>query len=124
MSLSDDSRDQGSLRPERTFQDRHGEPRASAFPADHDAAADGDSRSSVLERAFQVLKLVANEDRPMNLTEMSRGVKLPLPTMHRLAKTLVNLRALERNHGRYTLGPVWSEWSDATLEREPAPRVD
>ncbi|GAA2678720.1 IclR helix-turn-helix domain-containing protein [Actinosynnema pretiosum] len=74
----------------------------------------------MLVRAFQMLELVANEDRPMNLTEMSRGVQLPLPTTHRLAKTLVRLRALERDHGRYTLGPVWSEWTDATPQREPA----
>ncbi|GAB2992271.1 hypothetical protein GCM10027184_53030 [Saccharothrix stipae] len=60
-----------------------------------------------------MLEVVSNQDRPMNLTEMSLAVKLPLPTTHRLAKALVRLRALERDHGRYTLGPVWSEWSGA-----------
>ncbi|MFC6093946.1 helix-turn-helix domain-containing protein [Saccharothrix lopnurensis] len=80
--------------------------------------AGSDSRSSVLERAFQVLELVAHEDRPLNLTEMSRAVELPLPTTHRVAKALVKLRALEKNDGRYTLGPVWSEWAGVTGERE------
>ncbi|MFC6094392.1 helix-turn-helix domain-containing protein [Saccharothrix lopnurensis] len=120
MSFIDDGRDRGVLRSERPVEDRHVEPEAPGAPGDPDTAAGDGSRSSVLERAFQMLKLVANEKRPMNLTEMSRAVRLPLPTTYRLAKALVRLRALERDRGRYTLGPVWSEWSDATLERQPA----
>ncbi|WP_082403480.1 helix-turn-helix domain-containing protein [Saccharothrix sp. NRRL B-16348] len=124
VSLGDDSRDEGPLRPDRASRDQQIEPQASVSLADQGTTADGGSRPSVLERAFQILELVANEDRPMNLTEMSRAVKLPLPTTHRLAKSLVKLRALERNHGRFTLGPVWSEWPDATLEQGPARRVE
>ncbi|MGM1060900.1 helix-turn-helix domain-containing protein [Saccharothrix sp. Mg75] len=78
-----------------------------------DAVGDG-GRGSVLERAFQVLEQVASGARPLNLTEMSRAARLPLPTTYRLAKTLVQLGALEKESGRYTLGPVWSEWSETT----------
>ncbi|MFE9751035.1 helix-turn-helix domain-containing protein [Saccharothrix saharensis] len=71
-------------------------------------------RASVLERAFHVLEQVAQGARPLNLTEVSRAAQLPLPTTYRLAKALVELRALEKASGRYTLGPVWSEWCATT----------
>ncbi len=64
-----------------------------------------------------MLESVANGNKPLNLTEMSRATKLPLPTTYRVAKALVNLRALEKNEdGRYILGPLWSEWSEAAVE--------
>ncbi|MGM1059414.1 helix-turn-helix domain-containing protein [Saccharothrix sp. Mg75] len=69
-------------------------------------------RNSVLDRAFQMLDKVASGERPLNLTEMSRAAKLPLPTTYRLAKALVRLGALEKDAGRYTLGPVWWQWCE------------
>ena len=79
-----------------------------------DDAVDDGGRGSVLERAFKVLEQVASGERPLNLTEVSRAADLPLPTTYRLAKTLVKLGALEKDAGRYTLGPVWSEWCETT----------
>ncbi|MDU0293001.1 helix-turn-helix domain-containing protein [Saccharothrix longispora] len=82
-------------------------------------AAENAGRGSVLERAFQVLEQVASGARPLNLTEMSRAARLPLPTTYRLAKSLVKLGALEKDAGRYTLGPVWLEWCGVTEREHP-----
>lgn len=82
--------------------------------SDRDDVDGGGARNSVLVRAFLMLEQVAGGSRPLNLTEMSRAAQLPLPTAHRLAKVLVELGALEKDAGRYTLGPVWSEWSETT----------
>lgn len=122
MSITDERRDPyrptSQQRTHRPLDDQRVEPSASADHAMN--APDNGGRPSVLERAFQMLELVASGENPLNLTEMSRAAGLPLPTTYRFAKALVKLRALEKDeHGRYTLGPVWSEWSDVTAEQDP-----
>ncbi|MFC5059748.1 helix-turn-helix domain-containing protein [Saccharothrix xinjiangensis] len=109
VSLANEDRN-GDGRPDRSQR----EPSAEQDVAPKRDEGDGDAgRSSVLERAFQVLEQVAGGARPLNLTEVSRATNLPLPTTYRLATALVKLGALEKDAGRYTLGPVWLQWSEA-----------
>jgi len=59
---------------------------------------------TVLERAFRLLDAFGSEGRCLGLAELARSSKLPKATTFRLANQLVELGALERNLGGYTLG--------------------
>jgi IclR family acetate operon transcriptional repressor len=59
-----------------------------------------------LERAFDLLELLASSGGELGLSELSTGSGLPLPTIHRLMRTLVTrgyCRQLPSR--RYALGP-------------------
>lgn len=59
---------------------------------------------TVLERAFRLLDVFGAEGRCLGLAELARGSKLPKATTFRLANQLVQLGALERSPGGYSLG--------------------
>lgn len=59
-----------------------------------------------VERAFELLEIMANAGGTVALGELAERADLPLPTIHRLARTLLTLgyvRQLPNRH--YTLGP-------------------
>ncbi len=59
-----------------------------------------------LERAFSVLELIAGNGGSMSLSSLSAESGLPPPTLHRLARTLVDLGYLRQEPSRrYALGP-------------------
>jgi len=59
-----------------------------------------------IERAFSLLEAVAASDRAMGLSQLAAACDLPLPTIHRLARTLVALGYLRQEPSRqYALGP-------------------
>jgi IclR family acetate operon transcriptional repressor len=59
-----------------------------------------------IERAFSLLETVAAHDGAMGLSQLAAECDLPLPTIHRLARTLVALGYLRQESNRqYTLGP-------------------
>jgi IclR family transcriptional regulator, acetate operon repressor len=59
-----------------------------------------------LERAFGVLELVAAQRSAMSLSELGEASGLPPATLHRLARTLVDLGYLRQERSRrYALGP-------------------
>ena len=59
-----------------------------------------------LHRAFGLLELVAAQGRPMSLTEIASASGLAPATLHRLARTLVDLGYLRQDPSRrYALGP-------------------
>ena len=59
-----------------------------------------------LERAFGLLELVAAHRGAMSLSELATGSGLPPPTLHRLARTLIDLGYLRQEPSRrYALGP-------------------
>ncbi|MGM1064193.1 helix-turn-helix domain-containing protein [Saccharothrix sp. Mg75] len=111
MSFTSEDRG-GNWRSDRAQGEAQAQEEVPQSPSDADDAADERGKGSMLERAFHVLEQVAGGKKPLNLTEMSRAARLPLPTTYRLAKTLVKLGALEKDAGRYTLGPVWLEWCE------------
>ncbi|MCM6776736.1 helix-turn-helix domain-containing protein [Nocardia sp. CDC159] len=83
------------------------------------------SGRSVLEGAFALLEVLADgEDR--GLTGIAAAAGLPKATAHRLLDQLVNLGAVQRRGGRYTLGPrtfrLGQSWRPARLLRAAAAR--
>ncbi|MET0999373.1 MAG: IclR family transcriptional regulator [Marmoricola sp.] len=59
-----------------------------------------------LERAFGLLELVAAHRGALSISELAVATGLPPPTLHRLARTLVDLGYLRQDPSRrYALGP-------------------
>jgi IclR family transcriptional regulator, acetate operon repressor len=81
---------------------------AGLAPAGHDgsgraAGAAGGVQS--IERAFDLLEMLADAGGALGLSELSTASGLPLPTVHRLMRTLVNRGYVRQEASRrYTLG--------------------
>ncbi len=59
-----------------------------------------------IERAFDLLEMLADADGALGLSELASASGLPLPTVHRLMRTLVNRGYVRQEASRrYTLGP-------------------
>ncbi|MCU1643981.1 MAG: IclR family transcriptional regulator [Nocardia sp.] len=59
-----------------------------------------------IERAFGLLETMADEGGVMGLSQLATASGLPLPTIHRLVRTLVDLGYLRQEPSRqYVLGP-------------------
>lgn len=59
-----------------------------------------------VERVFELLELIADAGGAVTLSELSTSTELPLPTIHRLLRTLVALGyARQLPNRRYALGP-------------------
>ncbi|KAA8884363.1 IclR family transcriptional regulator [Nocardia colli] len=59
-----------------------------------------------IERAFGLLETMADEGGMMGLSQLATASGLPLPTIHRLVRTLVDLGYLRQEPSRqYVLGP-------------------
>ncbi|HEY1175550.1 MAG TPA: helix-turn-helix domain-containing protein, partial [Phytomonospora sp.] len=59
-----------------------------------------------LERAFDLLEVLADAGGVLGLSDLAARSGLPLPTIHRLVRTLVPLGYLRQDASRlYTLGP-------------------
>lgn len=75
--------------------------------AEKDAAGGGRSGGvQSLERAFAILEAMADAGGTMGLSQLASDADLPLPTIHRLVRTLVDLGYLRQEPSRqYALGP-------------------
>ncbi len=59
-----------------------------------------------VERVFELLELITNAGGNVTLSELSSSTDLPLPTIHRLLRTLVSLGYIRQLPSRrYALGP-------------------
>jgi IclR family acetate operon transcriptional repressor len=59
-----------------------------------------------LERAFAILETMADAGGVISLSQLAADAELPLPTIHRLVRTLVDLGYVRQEASRqYTLGP-------------------
>jgi IclR family transcriptional regulator, acetate operon repressor len=59
-----------------------------------------------LERAFAILETMADAGGVISLSQLAADAKLPLPTIHRLVRTLVDLGYVRQEASRqYSLGP-------------------
>lgn len=66
-----------------------------------------------VERAFGLLELIADAGGRATLSELSERADLPMPTIHRLLRTLVNLGCARQMDDRgYALGPVLMRLGD------------
>jgi IclR family acetate operon transcriptional repressor len=71
-----------------------------------------------LERAFGILETMAEAGGTLGLSELATRAKLPLPTIHRFVRTLVDLGYLRQEPSRqYALGPrlIWLGESSAGM---------
>jgi IclR family transcriptional regulator, acetate operon repressor len=71
-----------------------------------------------LERAFGILETMAEAGGTLGLSELATRVNLPLPTIHRFVRTLVDLGYLRQEPSRkYALGPrlIWLGESSASM---------
>ena len=67
------------------------------------AAASGGVQS--IERAFDLLEMLADAGEPVGLSELATVSGLPLPTVHRLMRTLVHRGYVRQEASRrYALG--------------------
>src|SRR6478735_9709743 len=74
-------------------------------PATEDTKRSGGGVQSI-ERAFTILEALAGNGGVMGLSALAAESGLPLPTIHRLARTLVDLGYLRQEPSRqYALGP-------------------
>jgi len=79
-------------------------PRSSTSTSDKSSAASGGVQS--LERAFDLLERMADAGGEVGLSELSVAGGLPLPTIHRLMRTLVACGYVRQQpNRRYALGP-------------------
>src|SRR5690242_12662833 len=70
--------------------------------------AGGRARSGVqsLDRAFAILEIMADAGGVIGLSQLAAEAKLPLATIHRLVRTLVDLGYVRQEPSRqYSLGP-------------------
>ncbi len=75
-----------------------------SVPAPTRPSAGGGVQS--VERAFELLELMMRSGGEAALSELSLATTLPLPTIHRLLRTLVTLGYVsQRPNRRYVLGP-------------------
>ena len=87
------------------------DPAALAPAAQGAAAGSGGTRAGAaggvqsIERAFDLLEMLADAGGALGLSELSTVSGLPLPTVHRLMRTLVNRGYVRQEASRrYTLG--------------------
>ena len=60
-----------------------------------------------VERVFEILELVTDAGGDVTLSELAASTALPLPTIHRLLRTLVSLGYMRQlPNRRYALGPL------------------
>ena len=68
-----------------------------------------------LERAFDLIELIASEGGPIALTQLAELSQLPPPTIHRLVRTLVKRGYVRQTPNRlYVLGPRFMRLGDAS----------
>ena len=99
---------------------------AEAGPAGKGPARSGTVQS--IERAFGLLETMADHGGTMGLSQLAQESGLPLPTIHRLLRTLVDLGYLRQDASRqYVLAPRLirlGESSGAMLSVWARPHLD
>jgi IclR family acetate operon transcriptional repressor len=84
------------------------------------AAEAGRGRSGVqsLDRAFAILEAMAEAGGPIGLSQLAARAGLPLATIHRLVRTLVDLGYVRQEASRqYSLGPRLMRLVDSSTQR-------
>lgn len=84
------------------------------------AASESRARGGVqsLERAFAILEAITDAGGATGLSQLSAELELPLTTIHRLVRTLVDLGYVRQEPSRqYSLGPRLMRLVDASTKR-------
>lgn len=89
-------------------------------PVAVDDASVGRGRAGVqsLDRAFTILETMADAGGVIGLSQLAAKADLPLATIHRLVRTLVDLGYVRQDRSRqYSLGPRLMRLADASTKR-------
>jgi IclR family transcriptional regulator, acetate operon repressor len=71
-----------------------------------------------LDRAFAILEAMADADGVIGLSQLAVAADLPLATIHRLVRTLVDLGYVRQESNRqYSLGPRLMRLADSSTKR-------
>ncbi|WP_076260729.1 IclR family transcriptional regulator [Intrasporangium flavum] len=71
-----------------------------------------------LDRAFTILETIADAGGVISLSQLASDTRLPLPTIHRLVRTLVDLGYVRQEPSRqYSLGPRLIRLGELTSRR-------
>ncbi len=85
-----------------------------------DGAPDGRARGGVqsLDRAFAILEAMADAGGVIGVSQLASDSGLPLATIHRLVRTLVDLGYVRQEPSRqYSLGPRLMRLADSSTKR-------
>lgn len=85
-----------------------------------ETSSDGRGRAGVqsLDRAFAILEAMADAGGVIGLSQLATAADLPLATIHRLVRTLVDLGYVRQEPSRqYSLGPRLMRLADASTKR-------
>jgi IclR family acetate operon transcriptional repressor len=83
-----------------------------------DGAARARGSVQSLDRAFAILEAMADAGGPLGLSQLAAEARLPLATIHRLVRTLVDLGYVRQEPSRqYSLGPRLMRLADASTKR-------
>jgi IclR family acetate operon transcriptional repressor len=83
-----------------------------------DAVAKSSGGVQSLDRAFAILEAMADAGGVIGLSQLAEKADLPLATIHRLVRTLVNLGYVRQEDSRqYSLGPQLMRLSDTAAKR-------
>lgn len=96
------------------------EPDAGESADSADSAESGRGRSGVqsLDRAFAILEAMAAAGGAIGLSQLAAEAGLPLATIHRLVRTLVDLGYVRQEPSRqYSLGPRLMRLVDSSTQR-------
>jgi IclR family transcriptional regulator, acetate operon repressor len=88
--------------------------------ADLDGRANNRTRPGVqsLDRAFTILEVMADNGGVTGLSQLASEANLPLATIHRLVRTLVDLGYVRQEPSRqYSLGPRLMRLVDTSMKR-------
>ncbi|OFE17503.1 IclR family transcriptional regulator [Humibacillus sp. DSM 29435] len=90
--------------------------KAAKAPKAPKAAGSGGVQS--LDRAFAILETIADAGGVISLSQLATDTGLPLPTIHRLVRTLVDLGYVRQEPSRqYSLGPRLIRLGETTSRR-------
>jgi IclR family acetate operon transcriptional repressor len=85
-----------------------------------EASSDARGRGGVqsLDRAFAILEAMADAGGVIGLSQLAAAANLPLATIHRLVRTLVDLGYVRQEPSRqYSLGPRLMRLADSSTKR-------
>lgn len=67
----------------------------------------------VLDKAFQILNVMAAESVPCGITEISHRLGIPKATAHRILASMCEMNvAIREDDGKYQIGPTALLWAD------------
>jgi IclR family transcriptional regulator, acetate operon repressor len=87
-------------------------------PVDGNRRAGGAAGVQSIERAFTILEAMADDDGVVGVSDLVAQTHLPLATIHRLLRTLVDLGYVRQDRSRqYSLGPRLMRLADASARQ-------